>query len=573
MSEPNTVPDLVWRTLLAAPDRVRLQWREPSVQRKTARDVAQTVSAWSRGLVRDGVQPGDRIGILAPSSAHWLMFDLAALCARAVTVPLFANVSRENLLWQIRDSGMRWILVDSSQLDLIQSLEITAVKILVLQELDHRLSVGADSDGNAFDPSKVKPEDHATLIYTSGSTGRPKGVLLDHRALYFQVRGAQTRYPTDPVRDSAASCLPLSHVFERIVAYFHLANGYALAVATDVQKVGEDLKEFQPTIFTAVPRLLEKMLLRVRSQVEAASPIRRRLGRLALSQAAAPAHAFSPLLDPILDRVAWSKVRSALGGKLRMVVCGGAALPLSLEASFNRMGIPVYNGYGMTENGPVISANTPDHARPGSVGLPFPAVEVRIASDGEILVRSESILREYWNQPEETRKIRTEDGWLFTGDLGRIDSDGYIFITGRKKDLCKTAGGKYVAPSPLEESLASHPLIEHAVICADGRKFVSAVLSLDQAAFPTWARARGLDPAIASATPPPALAFEIDSWVAEVNSRLDEWEKIRKWILTRAPLTIEGNELTPTLKVRRQAVLDKYRPELDGLYVEGEARG
>ncbi|MBK9579717.1 MAG: long-chain fatty acid--CoA ligase [Fibrobacteres bacterium] len=572
MSEPTTVPDLVWRTFLAAPDRIRLQWREPSIRRLTAREVARTVSAWSGGLSSIGVQPGDRIGILAPSSARWLMFDLAALCARAVTVPLFANVSRENLVWQIQDSGMGWILVDASQVEFVRSLGTPSVRILVLQELDHQFANSKNGSDTAMDLTSIRPDDHATLIYTSGSTGRPKGVLLDHQALFFQVRGAQSRYPTDPVEDSAVSCLPLAHVFERIVGYFHLANGYALAVATDVQAVGEDLKVFQPTFLTVVPRLLEKMLLRVRSQVESASGIRRRMGRLALSQAASPRHGLSPLLDPILDRIAWSKVRSALGGRLRVVVSGGAALPVSLESSFNRMGIPVYNGYGMTENGPVISANTPDHHKPGSVGRPFPEVDVKIAPDDEILVKSKSILREYWKQPEATDKIRTPDGWLMTGDLGRVDPDGFIFITGRKKDLCKTAGGKYVAPSPLEETLTSNPLIEHAVICADGRKFVSAVLSLDPTSLRTWSLARGLAFPLDLADPPEGLLQEIDSWVAQINSHLDEWEKVRKWILARAPLSIEGNELTPTLKVRRQAVLDKYRLELDALYVEGGGR-
>lgn len=572
MSEPTTVPDLVWRTFLAAPDRVRLQWRDPSVRGMTAREVARTASNWSCGLISIGVRPSDRIGILAPSSAQWLMFDLAALSVRAVTVPLFANVSRENLIWQIQDSGMGWILVDASQVELVSSLGITSLRVLVLQELDRQLAVDSPSSGAQIDLSRIRPDDHATLIYTSGSTGRPKGVLLDHRALFSQVRGAQIRYPTDPVKDSAVSCLPLSHVFERIVAYFHLANGYALAVATDVQAVGEDLKTFQPTVFTAVPRLLEKMLLRVGTQVEAARGIRRSLGRLALTQAASHRHFLSFLFDPILDRVAWSKVRSALGDRLRLVVCGGAPLPVLLEASFNRMGVPVYNGYGMTENGPVISANTPEHHRSGSVGRPFPEVDVKIAPDGEILVKSNSILREYWKQPEATDKIRTADGWLMTGDLGRLDSDGYLFITGRKKDLCKTAGGKYVAPSPLEESLTNHPLVEHAVICADGRKFVSAVLSLDPVSLRTWCLARGLACPVDLADPPEGLLQEIDAWVAQVNSHLDEWEKIRKWILARAPLSIEGGELTPTLKVRRQAVLDKYRQELDALYAEGGGR-
>ncbi|HNY32046.1 MAG TPA: AMP-binding protein [Fibrobacteria bacterium] len=571
MSEPKTVPDLVWRTLLEAPERVRLQWRTPSIQTLTSREVARIVSRWSAALISDGLRPGERIGILAPSSAHWLLFDLAALLAGAVTVPLFANVSLDNLAWQIQDSGMERILVDASQLELIHSLDLPFLRPLVLQDLVASVETATGPDP-VVDPLRLRPEDSATLIYTSGSTGRPKGVLLDHRALFSQVRGAQTRYPVHPTEDSAVSCLPLSHVFERIVAYFHLANGYPLAIATDVQAVGEDLATFRPTIFTAVPRLLEKMLLRVRSQVELAGPVRRRVGKLALEQAANPPHVLSPALDPVLDRVVWSKVRSALGGHLRLVVCGGAPLPTYLESSFNRMGIPVFNGYGMTENGPVIAANTPEHHRAGSVGRPFPEVQVRTAADGELQVFSPSVLREYWNRPDETAKVLTSDGWLATGDLGRIDADGYVYITGRKKDLCKTAGGKYVAPTPIEEALTGHSLVEHAVVCADDRKFVSAILFPDRLTLADWLRRNGLPSTLDPAAPPPELVGELDAWVARVNSGLNEWEKVRRWILATAPLTIEGGGLTPTHKVRRQAVLDKYRRELDSLYVEGSRR-
>ncbi|HOX52655.1 MAG TPA: AMP-dependent synthetase/ligase [Fibrobacteria bacterium] len=568
MSEPTTVPDLVWRTLVEAPDRVRLQWRDPSIHRRTGREVAHIVACWTRTLVSGGLRPGDRVGILAPSSARWLMFDLAALLAGAVTVPLFANVSRENLAWQIQDSGMGSILVEASQLDLLRSLDLPELRILILEDL---VASAEASEGPtpSVDPERIQPGDFATLIYTSGSTGRPKGVLLDHRALFSQVRGAQMRYPAHPTEDSAVSCLPLSHVFERIVAYFHLANGYALAVSNDVQKVGDDLATFRPTILTAVPRLLEKMLLRVRSQVESARGVRRLLGRLALSQAAASRHFLSPALDPFLDRLVWSKVRSGLGGRLRLVVCGGAPLPASLETSFNRIGIPVYNGYGMTENGPVIAANTPEHHRAGSVGRPFPEVQVRVEADGELQVLSPSILREYWNRPEETAKVRTADGWLSTGDLGWIDADGYVYITGRKKDLCKTAGGKYVAPTPIEDALTGHSLVEHAVVCADDRKFVSAILSLDRLTLADWCHRNEFPSSLDLSAPPPGLVSELDAWVARVNEGLDEWEKVRRWILATAPLTIEGGGLTPTLKVRRQAILDKYRQELDALYEAG----
>jgi long-chain acyl-CoA synthetase len=515
------------------------------------------------------------VGIIAPSGPEWLLFDIAALSLGAITVPLFANVSTENLVWQIQDSGLKLALAgDASQARLVRDCAAGPLEIASLSGAngtnsvpwEELLSPAPDMDGFRQAVERVSGHDIATIIYTSGSTGRPKGVMLDHGAMLFQVAGAVERFPLDSERDLALSCLPFAHVFERIVTYFHLHNGYPLAIARDVQAVGDDLKVFRPTIFTVVPRLLEKMLDRIETQARTATGVKLAIARAALTEAGREPGPFSPLVSPFLDVLAWRRVRAALGGRLGIIVCGGAALPRAVELRFRRMGMPVLQGYGLTESGPVVSANGPGRNRPGSVGRPFPGVETRLEEDGELLVRSRSVLRGYWNRPEESAQVRTADGWLRTGDLARIDADGYVFLVGRKKDLCKTAGGKYVAPVPIEDALAAHELVEHAVVCADGRKFVSAVLAPDFAVLRRRAAATENGVTESDILSSAIFAEEIKAHVESVNAHLNECEKVRRWTVSQRPFTIETGEITPTLKVRRAEVLRRFESDLDSLY-------
>jgi long-chain acyl-CoA synthetase len=576
MPEATSLPGLVLDSMSRDSSRKRILWREADAIESLDGDrFLGKVSSLAQGLARLGVASGDRVGILAPSCPEWLLFDVAALSLGAVTVPLFANVSKENLSWQIRDSGMKVLLAqDASQALLARGCSGASLRIATLAGevpgdsigWEELLSDAPDLDGFRRDVARLGPENPATIIYTSGSTGRPKGVVLDHGALLFQIAGARVRFPLEAKGNLALSSLPFAHVFERIVTYFHLRNGYPLAIARDVQAVGDDLRIFRPTIFTVVPRLLEKMLDRIETQARSASGIKLAIAKAALDEAGRERGPLSPLISPILDLLAWRRVRKALGGRLSLIVCGGAALPHRVELRLRRMGLPIMEGYGLTEHGPVVSANGPSENRPGSVGRPFPGVETRLQDDGELWVRSRSVFCGYWNRPEESARARTEDGWLRTGDLARIDDDGYLFLVGRKKDLCKTAGGKYVAPAPIEEALASHELVEHAVVCADGRKFVSAVLAPDFAALRRRAAAAGGETTESDILSSPDFAAEIGLHVSAVNARLDDWEKIRRWTVSPHPFRIETGEITPTLKVRRAEVLQRFSDALDALY-------
>jgi long-chain acyl-CoA synthetase len=569
------LPELFLHAVQLDSDRPFLLWREDDRVVPLSRpDALVRVARLAAGLRQAGIGPGDRVGILAPSSPEWLLFDLACLCAGAVVVPLFSNLSPENLAWEIGDSGSKLLLVqDEQQYSMVKGLCPAGTAITSVSQVDGIRQMDAFavdvSDPVAWladEERRLDPESAATIIYTSGSTGRPKGVVLSHKGLCFQVNAAQKRFPIDPATDLALSCLPLAHVFERMVAYFHLDNHYPLAISRDVQKVGDDLKVFRPTILTVVPRLLEKMLAKIEAGVQASGPVKKWIGKAALFEARQDRHILSKLAESVLDPVAWSKIRQGLGGRLRIVVSGGAPLMPELELCLSRMGIPIYQGYGMTELSPVIAVNFPGANKLGSVGFPMPGIDVRIAHDGEVLVRSPSVLLGFWNDAAARTKVVDEAGWLSTGDLGRIDPQGYLFLTGRKKDLCKTAGGKYVAPVPIEDAVASHPWIEYAVVAADDRKFVAVLLSLDHAAIRQNLALSGSLTVVTDFVSSPGFHAEIERHMQKVNQGLNEWEKVRRWIVAGQPFRIETGELTPTLKVRRSEVLVRYQSRFDALY-------
>lgn len=557
------------------PSRPRLFWRDgPDVRSWTGEQFLTHAAAIAQNLSERGLADNDRIGIYATSGPQWLAFDVAALALGAVTVPFFSNASVENIAWQIRDSGLGRMLVGTAE----QARQIRGIA----PDLEIHSLAGADDAGSlpwedllaaAPDPEgflhrirEIEPDHLATIIYTSGSTGRPKGVALEHGAMLFQVEGAVERFPTDPVSDFALSCLPFAHVFERIIAYFHLRSGHRFAISQDVKALSDDLQAFRPSILTVVPRLLEKILDNVEAQASRNRGPKLSIARAALAEADREPGPLSPLVSPLWDFLVWRHVREGLGGKLKLVVCGGAALPPRVERRLRRMGVPVQEGYGLTEHGPVIAANTLAQHRPGSVGKLFPGIQARLAPDGELQVRSRSVMRGYWNLPEETARTVDPDGWLRTGDLARFDPDGFLHLVGRKKDLCKTTGGKYVASAPIEDALCAHPLLEHAVVCADDRKFVSAVLCPDFSALRSWAETRGPESTESAILGSAEFAQEISGHVQSVNEHLNEWEKIRRWIVSPHAFSVESGELTPTLKVRRSEVLHRFERALDDLY-------
>lgn len=560
-------------------------------------------------LMALGVKPGDRVGLSAESSPFWLMADLAILGAGGVTVPMFPNAARDTLRHQIADSGLRVLIVGSRELRETLRPLCGDVHILVLSP---RLMTGERQEEAASGPGEgpelipaaggvpvppfdasdasdasawayagadrpdswdarahaVKPEDPATLIYTSGSTGHPKGVELTHANLLSQIQAARLRFPLLP-DDSALSFLPLTHVFERMVSYFYLASGVSLHFAEDPRSAGQDLREIRPTLLTVVPRFLEKAHDLIITNARKQGGLGGKFAQAALRRAGERTEE-SPVSwrDSLFDRLVYSPVRERMGGRLRLVICGSAALDPKLARFFINIGVDVYEGYGQTESAPVLTANHPGHRKLGTVGQAFPGVEIRLAPDGEVLARGPNVMRGYFGRPDATRETIV-DGWLHTGDLGRLDEEGYLTIIGRKKELFKTTTGKFVAPLPIEQAFAAHRLVDSAVVIAEGRPYVTAVIFPDFDELLAWrnelsqAAAGSLTGSFLRSQP---VLDRFTALVDAVNANLNSWEKVYRFALADAPPSIEGGELTPTLKLRRHIVEAKYAAKIDALY-------
>ncbi len=546
-------------------------------------EVLETTRKIGAGLLEMGLKPGDRVGLVANPSPFWMMMDFAVLGAGGITVPLFSNIAPDNLRYEISDSGMRFLFVGSEEQYLamqpfFQPLEriisLTPISgapdcvswqdLIALGERRRR------SNPDEWDTlaDAVREKDTATLIYTSGSTGIPKGVELTHQNLTSQVIAIGIRFMLDAKKDKVLSCLPLAHVFERIATYYYFSTGASLYFVEEIKKVGADLREVQPTVITLVPRLFEKIFARMQADVEKASGLRKRLGRAAFDRARVRKNDTPfTLMDRVFDALVYRKMRRALGGKLNLVISGGAPLDPALCEFFLNIGVPVYEGYGLTETSPVISANFPGHRKVGTVGPVFPGVEVRIGDDGEILARGPNIMKGYHGKPAETAEMIDAEGWLHTGDLGLLDGEGYLKITGRKKELFKTANGKYVAPVPIEQALAANKLVDMAMVLAEGKPFATALL------FPDMENLKFLKPDLRLESMDNGAFLQsqqvrdyLNQIVDEINSQLNAWEKIQKFHLADRALSIEAGELTPTLKIRRHIVAEKFRPEIEALY-------
>jgi long-chain acyl-CoA synthetase len=550
------------------------------------------------GLHELGVVPGDRVAILSPSRPEWTLADLATLSVGGVTVPVYPTLAPAQVRYILQDSGARFIFVA----DVAQAAKVQEVRhqlpileaIIVFEPAAGDRGVPASGSVLAFDalaergraalsPSlatdlatrrdAISPDDLATLIYTSGTTGDPKGVMLTHANLVSNVIAVGDVIDFTP-QDVALSFLPLSHSFERLVVYAYLYYGATTMFAESMDTIARDLLRVRPTFMTGVPRVYEKLHARVLEAVEAGSSFRQRLFHWALGVGGEYARArragsTSPLLrlrHAIADRLVFAKVRSRTGGRLRTLVSGSAPLAQTTGEFFEAIGMPIVEGYGLTETSPVLTANPPRANRLGTVGPAIPGVELRMAEDGEILARGPNIMRGYYNRPDATAEV-LRDGWLHTGDVGVIDADGYLTITDRKKDLIVTSGGKNVAPQPVEAQLKQHPLVAEAVLIGDRRQFISALVVPAFPLLETRLRALGVTPgnrdAMCEHQQTQALYQEI---VDSVNRGLAQYEQIKRFAVLCAEFSIAGGELTPTLKVRRNIVAGRWQNVIDALY-------
>ena len=553
-----------------------------------SRNVAATVCA----LQRWGVKKGDRIAILSENRPEWSTADFAILLLGAVTVPVYATLTPEQTAYTLSDSGSSLIFVSTEhQLRKVRAiLPQTQIKKIVV--MDH-LQIPSDLSANcvlmnafmtqgplALDPQtesrarSIHPDDLATIIYTSGTTGTSKGAMLTHGNLASNISCSLLGFDMRPGLVSV-SFLPLSHVTARHVDLALLYHGVTLAYCPFMENLPQTLLEVRPSLCVSVPRVYEKIY--AKTETTARGFPRRTIYRWALSVGRAHKPEILAGETPtspswkLANKLVFSKIRAGIGGNVETFISGGAPLGRELAEWFAAIGIRIHEGYGLTETSPVIAVNTPIHHRIGTVGRTLPNLEVRIAEDGEILVRGPSVFKGYWNRSEETQNA-FQDGWFKTGDIGNIDADGYLSVTDRKKELIKTSGGKFIAPQPIENSLKLNPLVGTAAIIGDRRKFAFVLISPSFALLEEWARSN--DVAFSSRAELVANAKVqalYDGIVEEINKSLARFEKLKRVLLVADEFTADNGALTPTMKLRRRVVEDRYRLQIDDLYAQAES--
>lgn len=552
------------------------------------------------GLYSLGLRKGDRAAILAANSPEWTLADAGCQFAGVIDVPIYTTLAADSVKYIIDDSEARVIFLEDREtfericpaLDNCASINhfilfksdrsIDDDRVISLAELE---SAGDELLQTRLDlPAELRlalaASDIATLIYTSGTTGEPKGVMLTHANLISNVVAASEKYTFSP-DDVSLSVLPLSHVFERSGMYVYIMAGMRVFYAESIDKVPDNLKEVRPTIFIGVPRIFEKVFERARFKAVQAG----RLSEMIFDWAIEVAKECTALKEQgkplplalaakhgIADKVIFSKLRDFFGGRLRFCITGGAALPDEIYLIFNGAGISIMQGYGLTETSPVISSNNPSATRVGTVGKPITGVQVRIADDGEIEVTGPNVMIGYYHKPDATKEAFTADGWFKTGDIGEIDRDGFLIITDRKKELFKTSGGKYIAPSPIEQMLRSSRFVNQAILVGNERKFPAALIVPNFEMLESYAKIKELK----ISTPGefcvhPRIIDLITRQVDAATSGLSNYEKVKRFALIEVELSVENGELTPTLKIKRRVVDDRYRDVIDKIYRDAEA--
>jgi long-chain acyl-CoA synthetase len=545
------------------------------------------------GLYSLGVRRGDRVAILSESRPEWTLTDAACLFANAIDVPIYPTLTPPQVRYILKDSGARVLIVQNeekffhvreaiAECEAIEqvvffdkpSAALSGISLAELETLGQALE---EADPNLVNniAHQIKPDDLATIIYTSGTTGEPKGVMLTHANLVSNLIDSSSHlsFTND---DSTLSVLPLSHVLERMAMYMYLFHGMATYFGESLDTIGPNLREVRPTIFVGVPRIFEKIFARVKEKT--AEKGRLNVGILNWAVVVAKEHArlttrhqnipaTLKLKRKIADKLIFSKLRNALGGRIRLLVSGGAALPEELALLYIGAGLPIVQGYGLTETSPVITAGVMDDNRVGTVGKPIRNVEVRIASDGEIETRGPNVMRGYYNKPAETAAVFTTDGWFKTGDIGTIDEDGFLRITDRKKELFKTSGGKYIAPQPIEQLIKGSSFVNQVVLIGNGRKFPAALIVPNWERVESYAQLKGIKAKSHSELcKHPRVIDLFERQIAGLTTDLAQYERVKKVGLLENELTIEGGELTPTLKVKRRVVDEKYHDLIDALY-------
>jgi long-chain acyl-CoA synthetase len=593
----STINDLFCRVSAAANPRAVL-WQDEFGQWQpiSSDQIYQRVRALSEAFLGWGVKKGDRIALIGENRWEWAITDFATLAIGAVNVPIYPTLTGEQIAALVQDAGCRIAVVSTrQQFDKLNAVrgQTQLNRMLIMDSAAvpegatafSELMTGADARGAGRDPifdalvRSIEPKDLAVLIYTSGTTGEPKGVALSH----FNIASNQNLAAADFNFDSADACisfLPLSHITARALDYVMYTSGAQVAYCSKFDKLPEAMREIRPTVFVGVPRVFEK----IREEVErrtALSPVKRRLLAWAVGLGASHGETVydgrqpSSLLWKLADKLAYSKVREAFGGRVKIFVSGGAPLGIDTTKWFASVGIALWEGYGLTETSPLIAINSPRTHRMGAAGMPLSNVELKLAADGELLVRGPSVFGGYWHKPDATAEAFDPEGWFRTGDIARLDEDGFLFITDRKKELLKTSGGKLVAPQPIENKLKNSHLVAQAALVGDKHKFISVIVSPNFVALEEWARHHGIDAKdrakLVADSRVVALYAEI---IQQVNGSLANFESLKRFRVVADEWTQESGELTPSMKLKRRAITSRYAALIDAIYEdEATARG
>ena len=556
-----------------------------SWQDVTAGQFKAEVVAVAKGLVAAGIEVGDRVALMSHTRYEWTLIDYAIWTAGAVTVPVYETSSAEQAEWILSDSGARAAFVEATGFeDMIGGFRDRLPELSQVWRIERGLdalrAAGADVGDEVITEraTAAKASDLATVIYTSGTTGRPKGCELTHENLLADVRNAFSgplATMTETVGASTLLFLPLAHVFARIIEVGCIDGGIVLGHCADLGALLPALASFRPTFILAVPRVFEKVFNGAEQKA-----VSERKGAI-FGRAAKVAIAYSQSLDEpgrpalglraehaLFDRLVYGKLRAALGGQTRYAMSGGAALSERLGHFFRGAGVTVLEGYGLTETTGAATVNHPDRVKIGTVGLPLPGVAIRIAEDGEILIRAVSVFPGYWRNEAASKEVLTEDGWFRTGDVGELDEEGFLRITGRKKEMIVTAAGKNVAPAVLEDRLRSHGLISQCMVVGDGKPFVTALITLDPEAFELWKQRHGkpADASIAALRDDPDLVAAVQSAVDDANLAVSRAESIRKFRILDVDFTQEAGQLSVKLGIRRSVLLKDFASDVDALY-------
>ena len=563
-------------------DAVTQQWIDYSWS-QTMADAAR----WQHAMQQSGLQRGDRVAMMLRNCREWVLFDQAALGLGLVTVPIYTNDRAGNIAWLLKDAGVCLLLIEGeeewrelktigeelAQLDVVITLQPAATQNspVRVMHVDEWLS----DEAAEFQVEEMPDAALATIIYTSGTTGHPKGVMLSHRNILFNVKSGLESIDIDTA-DCFLSFLPLSHAFERSIGYYlPVAAGSSIVYARSIPQLAEDLQQQKPTVMVAVPRIFERIYSKLRAKLAQESAIKQKLFELAVDsgwalfqqqQGVRHAGVKAQLLHLLLDRVVGAKVRSRFGGRFRLAVCGGAALSPQISRLFIGLGIPIIQGYGLTEHSPTLSVNRVEDNSPASIGRIMPGMEVVIGESDEILVRSPSVMLGYWNNEQATAEVIDEDGWLHTGDKGRFDDKGHLYIIGRLKEILVLSNGEKAPPGDIELAIATQAVISEVLIIGDARPYLSALIVPQMDELNKLAKTLGVTTTGAALLQDTGIIHHLLNLVKKSLADFPGYANVQRIALIDDAWSVENGMLTPTLKLKRSVIVEQHKDKIDALY-------